>query len=283
MEKDRVDRGQLIQAALELSKALNQTADENLPGKLAGIVKLHAGIAVGSAFIPVPGADIVAAASNIWTMYVRINNELELPFAENLIRSIATGIVTNLGAAAAGYMIVGTAFKFIPGLGSLGGAAVMGATIYGVTIASGIIYMKAITKVLNAKNSEQVNEENLKGAVEELLNDKKSVQTILKTAKKGYKEAEVIIQDSQLVVQKGNFENLQLCLSKKGIDNEDIIALKKAIESDPPALVELSSFGEQVSSWIGKMVSKAATGAWQMDVAISGGFLAEVIGAYYGK
>ena len=162
MEKRQVEKGQLIQAAVELAKALDRVADENLPEKLAGIVKLHAGIAVGSAFIPVPGADIAAAAGNIWTMYVRINKELELPFAENLIKSLATGIVTNLGAAAVGYMVIGSAFKLIPGLGSLGGAAVMGATIYGVTVASGIIYMKAVSKLLNAKNTSQFNEEDLK-------------------------------------------------------------------------------------------------------------------------
>ena len=189
MESRTVNKqSQLFQVATELVKALNLTADESLPGKLAGIVKLHAGIAVGSAFIPVPGADMAAAAANIWTMYVRINKELELPFAENLIKSLATGVVTNLGGAAVATMVVGSAFKLIPGLGSVGGAAVMGATIYGVTVASGIIYMKAISKLLKTKSSGQVNEENLKTAVDEIMKDKQSVQTILKTAKEGYKE-----------------------------------------------------------------------------------------------
>ncbi|MGI2909594.1 hypothetical protein [Tolypothrix sp. VBCCA 56010] len=187
--KSMNNQGQLFQVAAEVAKALNRTADESLPGKLAGIVKLHAGIAVGSAFIPVPGADMAAAAANIWTMYVRINKELELPFAENLIKSIATGIVTNLGAAVLATMVVGSVLKFVPGLGSVGGAAVMGATIYGVTVAAGIIYMKAISKLLSDKNSGSVNEENLKTAVDEIIKDKQSVQTILKTAKEGYKDA----------------------------------------------------------------------------------------------
>jgi uncharacterized protein (DUF697 family)/GTPase SAR1 family protein len=186
--KSMNNQGQLFQVAAELAKALNQQADESLPGKLAGIVKLHAGIAVGSAFIPVPGADMAAAAANIWTMYVRINKELELPFAENLIKSIATGIVTNLGAAAVATMVVGSVIKFVPGLGSVGGAAVMGATIYGVPVAAGIIYMKAISKLLSTEKSGQVNEENLKTAVDEIMKDKQSVQTILKTAKEGYKD-----------------------------------------------------------------------------------------------
>ena len=183
------NQGQLFQVATELAKSLNLAADESLPGKLAGVVKLHSGIAVGSAFIPVPGADIAAAAANIWTMYVRINKELKLPFSENLVKSLATGVVTNLGAAAVGSMVIGSAFKLIPGLGSVGGAAVMGATIYGITVASGIIYMKAISKLLSTQNSGQVNEENLKTALDEIMKDKQSVQTILKNAKEGYKEA----------------------------------------------------------------------------------------------
>jgi len=188
MNNTPVDKSQLFKVAVELAKALDKTADENLPGKLAGIVKLHSGIAVGSAFIPVPGADIAAAAANIWTMYVRINKELELPFSENFIKSLATGIVTNLGAGLVASMVIGSAFKFIPGLGSVGGAAMIGATIYGVTLTAGIIYMKAISKLLTNKKSSQVNEENLKTAVDEIMKDKQSVQTIIKNAKEGYKD-----------------------------------------------------------------------------------------------
>ena len=190
-ERRHVEQGQLIQAAIELTQALDRMADVHLPEKLAGIVKTHAGIAVGSAFIPVPGADMIAAASNIWTMYVRINNELELPFAENLMRSLATGVVTNLGAGALGYMVIGSAFKLIPGLGSLGGAAILSATIYGVTIASGIVYMKAVSRLLiNEKKGQEINEENLKWAVEEIMDDDDSVRNILATAKEDYAQLE---------------------------------------------------------------------------------------------
>lgn len=80
-------------------------------------------------------------------------------------------MLTNLGTGIVGFMVIGSAFKLIPGLGSLGGAAVMSATIYGVTIASGIIYMKAVSKLLKAKKTRQLNEENLKAAVDEIMDD----------------------------------------------------------------------------------------------------------------
>ena len=184
-----MQEGQLIDAAVNLTRALNRLADKSLPGKLAGIVKLHSGLAVGSALIPVPGADIAAGSANIWTMYVRINRELELPFADNLIKSLAAGIVTNLGTGAAAVVVVGSALKIIPGLGSLGGALVIGSTIYGLTLASGIIYMKALARFLNAKNAKQSNQEQLRAAVDEVIKDKDTVQQIFKTAQADYRKA----------------------------------------------------------------------------------------------
>lgn len=184
-----MQEGHLIKSAFELAKALNDVADENMPAKLAGIVTLHSGIAVGSALIPIPGADMAATAANIWTMYVRINKELDLPFTENFVQSIVAGVVTNIGGAAASFLVVGSLAKFVPGLGSIGGAAVMIATVYAVTLASGIVYMKAITKLLNAKSAEGISEEDLKSAANEILKDKESIKSILKEGKAEYKKS----------------------------------------------------------------------------------------------
>jgi uncharacterized protein (DUF697 family) len=180
--------GQLYKAAAELAKAMTKVADENLPKKLAEIVKLHAKLAVASAFIPVPGADMAAAAANIWTMYVRINNELDLPFAENVMKSIAAGVATNIGGAAAAFMVAGSLVKFFPGVGSVGGAVVMSATIYAITIVSGIVYMKAITRLLQSKDATQINEEDLKAATDAVLKDKKAIKDTLKEARSEYSQ-----------------------------------------------------------------------------------------------
>lgn len=178
---------ELMRTAFELAKAVHDSADDHLPGKLAGIVKLHAGLAVGAAIIPVPGADMAAAAANIWTMYVRINNELNMPFAENAIKGIAAGVATNIGGAAAGMLVVGTVMKFVPGIGSVGGAAVMGATIYAVTIVSGIVYMKAITALLRRQNPNDITADEVRAAAEAEMQDKDAIKTILRDVKKGYK------------------------------------------------------------------------------------------------
>lgn len=122
-------------------------------------------------------------------MYVRINRELGLPFSENVIKSIATGVVTNIGATAVGLIAAGAIMKLVPGLGSIGGAAVMAATMYGVTIVAGIVYMNAISRVLKNKKVEDISEADLKAATGEEMNDKEALKDILKAARSGYKNS----------------------------------------------------------------------------------------------
>lgn len=180
------DTGHVLRAAIELCKAANKTIDEHLPEKLAGIVKTHSGLAVGSALIPIPGGDVAAAVANIWTMYIRINKELNLSFAEVALKSLAAGVLTNLAAYQAGMVIGGSLLKFIPGLGTVGGAVVMGATIYSVTLVSSIVYMTALTKLFKVKASGTFSSEDLKAATDEALKDKASLKAAMKEAKASY-------------------------------------------------------------------------------------------------
>lgn len=182
-----MQQAHLLKSAFELVEAINRTADENLPGQLAGIVKLHAGLAVARAFIPVPGADMAAAGLNIWTMYVRINKELGLPFAENVLKSLATGVLTNLAGAAASILLLSGFIKLFPGVGSVAGAALMAGTAYAITIASGIVYMRAVAALIRRKGaSANTTAEDLKSAADEILRDKGAVKSMLNDAKAEY-------------------------------------------------------------------------------------------------
>jgi len=177
----------LLKAAIELAKVLNSKVDDQLPQRLAGIVKTHAALAVGTALIPVPGADIAASAANVWTMYVRINKELDLPFADNIVKSVAAGVVTNIGAAAASLLIVASAVKFVPGLGSLGGALLMMSTVYAVSLAAGVVYMKAVARLLRSKSAGDISEADIKAATDEVAADKDALEEVIEEAKRDYK------------------------------------------------------------------------------------------------
>ncbi len=176
----------LLRLSLRLVKLLDKTADETLPKAIADVVKLHSKLAVGSAWIPIPGADVAAGAATIWGMYVRINNKLGLPFGENIIKTIGSGVATNLAGYIAGSAIA-SGLKFIPVIGSIGGAIVMSASLYGLTLASGYVYLKALCAMaeMDGKN---ISEDHLKDAVDNVMKNKEEIKGIIKEAKSEYKK-----------------------------------------------------------------------------------------------
>lgn len=177
----------LLKLAFKLAKLMDKAADEVLPGKIVGIVKTHSKLAVGSAFIPVPGADLAAGAASIWGMYIRINKAIDLPFKENIIKSIGSGVATNL----AGYIVVsgvGGLLKFVPGLGSLGGGIIMATAMYACTLTSGYIYLKALCALIEKKGINVSGEELKKQVTSILENNKEEIKTFINEAKEGYKK-----------------------------------------------------------------------------------------------
>lgn len=165
---------------------MDKAADESLPTEIANVVKLHSKIAVGSAWIPIPGADMAAGAANIWGMYARVNNKLGLPFGENVMKSIGSGVATNLASYLA-LSGVASALKFIPGVGSVGGAMLMSASLYGVTLASGWVYLQALCALAEKKGS-SFNVSDISNAVNIVLHDKSTIQDFINAAKKAYKK-----------------------------------------------------------------------------------------------
>ena len=166
---------------------MDKTADENLPREIADVVKLHSKLAVGSAWIPIPGADIAAGAANIWGLYVRINKKLNIPFGENVMKSIGSGVATNLASYAA-MSGVASAMKFIPGIGTMGGAVLMSATLYATTLASGWIYLNALSMLAERKGS-SFNSADISKAVTDLLKEKTTIKEFINEAKKTYKKS----------------------------------------------------------------------------------------------
>src|SRR5215210_7271289 len=86
-------------------------------------------------------------------MYVRINKAVGVSFTENTLKSIASGVITNiviaLPAAALG-LAAESILKYFPGLGTIGGIAVGAAVNVGVMYAAGKVYIKALEKLLKS-------------------------------------------------------------------------------------------------------------------------------------
>lgn len=143
----------ILHAAKELVHVLNKSVDESLPEEIAEIVKTHsAGAAAASVAAGwIPGAGGLAAAGIcagfVWTMYGRINSKIGLPLTDNLVKSLATGVATNLATGFVGALVLQTVFSIFPGLGSVAASTIAGATGYALTLAAGYVYLKLLIEL----------------------------------------------------------------------------------------------------------------------------------------
>ena len=77
-----------------------------------------------------------------------------------------------------------------------------------------------------------------------------------------------------------DFSSLEAVLRGHGVTEPDLTALRGALQSEESKPKQ--GFGPKVSSWIGKMVGKAADGTWNIGLEAAGNLLAQVIEKYYG-
>jgi hypothetical protein len=89
-----------------------------------------------------------------------------------------------------------------------------------------------------------------------------------------------IQQTATVNVQQGNFPSLAKYLKEQGIEEDDVLALKEAVKSEPKLLS--SGFGKKVSTWIGKMIQKSAEGTWKIGTTVAANLLTSAIKLYYG-
>jgi uncharacterized protein (DUF697 family) len=178
----------LMHTAHQLHKAIDVEMKGNLGEELADIIQTHAAIGAGGGLIPVPVVDLVVIVGNTWTMYVRINKAIGVPFADNLMKSIATGIAANIVSIIPGILLAkigGAVAKLFPGVGTAGGMLIDASVNYAIMIVMGIVYLKALTYVFESK--QPLTEQNLRTASKEAASDKGFVRDTYDEAKKSYK------------------------------------------------------------------------------------------------
>lgn len=90
-----------------------------------------------------------------------------------------------------------------------------------------------------------------------------------------------VTQNLNMDVRKGDFDSLAAYLRSVEVEEAQIADLKERIKQDPVPQAK-DKLGPKVSSWIGEMVGKAASGGWQLAVGTAGSLLAQAICLYYG-
>ncbi|MGB5636435.1 MAG: hypothetical protein WBM44_19915 [Waterburya sp.] len=175
----------LAHKAAEVCEEVELFGDGAKAHELSNIIKQHALLATGSAMIPVPGADLAAMAATVWTMYVRINEAVGVSFGDNVLKSIASGVIANLASVIPGVAIAmgtSTLLKFIPGIGTVGGMVVGAASNIAVLYVAGVVYLKSLEVLINS--NESLTEDNIKIAIEKTSKDKDFVKNAYEEGKK---------------------------------------------------------------------------------------------------
>jgi hypothetical protein len=88
-------------------------------------------------------------------------------------------------------------------------------------------------------------------------------------------------QGGTFTVTTGDFAGLEKVLATMGIPHQDISDLKVAIDEDKESLGE-PTMGAKVQSWMGRMVGKAASGAWNVSTSVAATVIGKALAGYFG-
>ena len=69
-------------------------------------------------------------------------------------------------------------------------------------------------------------------------------------------------------------------LREQGIEEDDLQELSDAIALEPE--VSGDNFGPRVGAWLGGMLTKASTSAWQAGIEVASNLLTNALKGYYG-
>lgn len=174
----------IYDAAMELGQVTNHgEASVLIANDVCSCVKNHALIAVGAAWIPLPGADVALMAGNTWAMYLRINNRFHISFSDNVLKSIGSAILGNLTSNIIA-LSLGSFVKFIPGASLISGAF-LSALVYATTLTAAWVYLRALARFYAQGDG---SEACLRACVDDILSDRESVKNIFNDAKSSYRK-----------------------------------------------------------------------------------------------
>ena len=150
-------------------------------GEIVQCVIHHATAAATAAalegVLPGAGSAIAAATSTgiIITMYVSLGKKLNVRLGHGTLKALASALVADLAGAFAANLAGAAILSFIPGLGSLGSAAITGLTSFAYVYLAGLKSMNDLSEEELIKMAKKTTSTvNLKKAMNEIKSAYKS-------------------------------------------------------------------------------------------------------------
>jgi len=126
---------------LSSNKQLNETAQENHLLEAQSMVKSHAMVGLAAGFIPIPFLDIAALSAAQLHLLRDLSLHYNVEFEEKSAKSILTALMSG-ALPVLGLLGLSSMFKFIPGIGTLGGGASLAISASATIYSTGQVFIK---------------------------------------------------------------------------------------------------------------------------------------------
>jgi uncharacterized protein (DUF697 family) len=120
---------------------LDETALAERSAWVESTIKNHVIVAMSLGLVPIPMFDLALLIGNQVAMVNALSTLYEVPFKENVVKSIIISLVTGI-APVIGIMGLSVGIKLLPGIGSLFGSGSVAVTGGAVTYAVGQVFAK---------------------------------------------------------------------------------------------------------------------------------------------
>ncbi|WP_411918954.1 YcjF family protein [Helicobacter pylori] len=139
---------------LLIQKANIQARKQAMIDKSKTIIHVASGAAGGVGLSPIPFSDALATAPIQAGMIYKMNDAFGVDLEKSVATSLITGLLGVTAIAQVGRTLVNGFLKFIPGVGSVVGAAISGATAAVIIEGIGFAYLKVLEKCFNDETGE---------------------------------------------------------------------------------------------------------------------------------
>ncbi|WP_041200248.1 YcjF family protein [Helicobacter pylori] len=139
---------------LRVQKIKIQARKQAMIDKSKIIIGVASGTAGGVGLIPIPFSDALAIAPIQAGMIYKMNDAFEVKMEESVATSLIMGLLGFTAIGQTAKTIVANLIKFIPGAGSVVGAAISGGVAMVITEGIGFAYLEVLKKCFNDETGE---------------------------------------------------------------------------------------------------------------------------------
>ncbi len=139
---------------LLIQKANIQARKQAMIDESKTIIHVASGAAGGVGLIPIPFSDVLAIAPIQAGMIYKMNDAFGVKIEDSVAASLITGLLAVTAIGQTAKTIVANLIKFIPGVGSVVGAVISGATAVVITEGIGFAYLKVLETCFNDEMGE---------------------------------------------------------------------------------------------------------------------------------